>query len=422
MLYVVDRGSVRAWGTVAAAVAAAEAAVLLLRPRDGVMAPAPVDAGSYFTVAELDRARRFRRPQLALHAASAAIDAALLARLAARPPRRLARPPRRPVLAAAGAGAALSLALDVAPLPLGAAAHRRAVAVGLSTQGWGAWAGDRAKAGALGGALAGAGAGAAVALMRRFPRRWWLPGSGALVAFGALSAFAGPVVLDPIFNRFAPLAPGPARDDVLALARAAGVRVGEVYEVDASRRTTAANAYVTGLGATKRVVLYDTLLRHFDRDEVRLVVAHELGHVRHRDVLRSLAHLALTAPAGLLAVATLTRRLSPASAPPGPATLPALALSSGLVGALLGPVSAQLSRRVEARTDLFALTLTDAPAPFVSFQRGIALRNLGDPDPPRWLTRLLATHPPTVERIGLAEAFSLRSPARREGRRTREGS
>ena len=123
--------------------------------------------------------------------------------------------------------------------------------------------------------------------------------------------YAGPVVLDPVFNKFTPLKQGQVRSDVLALARQAGVKVDKVYEVDASRRTTAANAYVTGLGSTKRVVLYDTLTDDFSRDELRLVVAHELGHVHYNDVPRGLLWLALVAPASLFAVQRMTERLSP---------------------------------------------------------------------------------------------------------------
>ncbi|MEY2517088.1 MAG: endopeptidase, partial [bacterium] len=184
------------------------------------------------------------------------------------------------------------------------------------------------------------------------------------------------------------------------------VDVGQVYEVDASRRTTAANAYVTGLGHTKRVVLYDTLLEHFTRDELRLVVAHELGHVRHDDVPRGLLFIAIVAPFGLLAAAQLTRRLAPAPANgrPGPEILPALALSVAIVSALTTTVSNQLSRRVEARADSFALELAREPDAFISFERRIALRNLADPDPPGWVTFLTATHPPIADRIGIAEA------------------
>jgi STE24 endopeptidase len=188
------------------------------------------------------------------------------------------------------------------------------------------------------------------------------------------------------------------------------VQVGEVFAVDASRRTTGANAYVTGLGPTKRVVLFDTLLEHFTRDEVRLVVAHELAHVRHRDVLRGIAFSALVAPAAAAAVARLADRLAPG--PSTPVVVPALALATGLVAAPVGLVANRLSRRIEVRADLFSLRLTGAPEPFVSFERRIAVRNLADPAPPRWLTALLATHPPTAERIGLAVAFSAERPGR----------
>ena len=216
-----------------------------------------------------------------------------------------------PALAGAATGAGLSVALTAATLPLGAVAHRRAVAVGLSTQGPGSWLRDRALAGAIGTATAAAGGAGLLALARRFPRHWWAPGSAAAIGVGAAVLFAGPVVLDPLFNRFTALEPGETRDDVLALARDARVEVGEVYEVDASRRTTGANAYVTGLGATKRVVLFDTLLRDFARAEVALVVAHELSHVRHRDVPRGLLYLALVAPAAMLAAQRLAERLAP---------------------------------------------------------------------------------------------------------------
>ena len=129
---------------------------------------------------------------------------------------------------------------------------------------------------------------------------WWAPAGAGSVAFGAVLAALAPVVLDPIFNEFTPLPEGETRADVLDARRRAGVRVGEVYSVDASRRTTAANAYVTGLGPTKRVVLFDTLLDRYSRDEVRLVVAHELAHVRHRDVPRGVLYAALVAPAAAL--------------------------------------------------------------------------------------------------------------------------
>jgi STE24 endopeptidase len=257
----------------------------------------------------------------------------------------------------------------------------------------------------IGALIAGLGGAAAVGLVRRYPRGWWVPGTVIVVAFGVVTIYAGPVVLDPLFNTFKTLPAGQTRDDVLELAKRAGVDVGDVFTVDASRRTTAANAYVTGLGKTKRVVLYDTLLENFTRDEVRLVVAHELSHVHYDDVPNGLLYLAIVAPFGLFAVARLTERLAPQESEPGPALLPALALGLVVMTTTITTVSNQLSRRIEARADSFALTLTGEPAPFIGFEKRIALRNLSDPDPPDWQTWLLATHPPTIDRIGIGVAY-----------------
>jgi Zn-dependent protease with chaperone function len=398
----VDRRRVRLPVALVAAAVVAEAAVLVLRPRAGLIQPVPVSATSYFTPQQIERARDFRRPQFVLYAGQVALEGALLLVLVRRPPR-LLRSTRRPIVVGAAAGAALSVALTVVTLPLAAASRQRAVEVGLVTQSWTGWGLDVVKSTLIGAALAAAGSGLLLGLMRRYPRHWWAPASGLAVVVGAAFLYAGPVVLDPVFNRFERLPPGQARSDVLDLARQAGVRVGEVYRVDASRRTTAANAYVTGLGSTKRVVLYDTLLEHFSRDEIRLVVAHELGHVHYRDVPRGLLYLALVAPAAMLAVARLTERLSPARGTP--AVLPAAALSLALVSGTIGIVSNQLSRRVEQRADSFSLRLTRAPKPFIAFERGITVRNVVEPDPPGWVVALLATHPPAVERIGTAVAY-----------------
>jgi len=375
---------------VVAAIAVAEAAAMLLRPRTGLVDPAPVKAAWYFSPAEIDRARSYRRPQLALFGGMLLVQGAVLAAFMRRPSR----------LPPAASGAALAVSLSAAPLPLAAIARRRSVRVGLATQSWGGWAADVGKSlaiGAVEGAVAGAGV---MALVRRYGRRWWLPGAGAAVATGAALTYAAPIVLAPLFNRFTDLPPGPARDDVLELAGQAGLNVGKVLEVDGSRRTTAANAYVTGLGPSKRVVLYDTLIQDFTREETRLVVAHELAHVRYRDVHRQLAYLALIAAPAAYAVSRL--------AGPQP-SLPALTVSSAAVMAPIGLIANGLSRVVERRADTYALRATGDTEAFIDFQRRITLKNIGDPDPPRLLALLLASHPSTVQRMGLALAIG-RSP------------
>jgi len=274
----------------------------------------------------------------------------------------------------------------------------------LVTQSWRGWAADLLKGAAIESVLAGGAGAAAVAVTRRWPRGWWLPASAGSVLFGTALAAVAPVLLDPVFNDFTPLPEGETRSDVLELAQAAGVKVGEVYSIDASRRTTAANAYVAGLGPTKRVVLFDTLLDRYSRDEIRVVVAHELAHVRNRDVIRGMVFAALVAPAAALAVQRLSWELSPERGTAG--ALPALALAAVLVGAPTGLIGNRLSRAIERRSDAYSLKLTRAPEAFISFERTIAVQNVADLDPPRWLTSLLATHPPTAERIAAAVSYA----------------
>jgi STE24 endopeptidase len=395
------------------AVAAAAAATLILRPRSGLIEPAAVEATAYFSPAELDRAEDFRGPQRLLGLAGLGLSGATLVLIALRPPERLRRvlerAGRRPVLGTAAAAAGLSLLLVVVDLPLAAVRHERAVDVGLSTQTWAPWLGDVAKGAGLEAGLAAAGGALGIAVIRRFRRHWWAPAAAVIVAFGVLSMYLFPVVVAPLFNRFEELPPGDLRNDVVQLAQQADVDVGEVYRVDASRRTTGANAYVGGLGNTKRVVLYDTLIERFSPKEVRSVIAHELAHVKNRDVPRGLLWLAIVAPPGMFLVQQLTRRLPggplDSGAKPGPEALPALVLSLALVGFVLGAASNNLSRQVEARADAYALELAGDPGAFIGLERKLALTNVSDPDPPALLHGLFGTHPTTVDRIGIGLAW-----------------
>jgi STE24 endopeptidase len=396
---------------VVAAVVVAEAAVWLLRP-DGVIDPPAVSESSYFTAAQLERAHDFRDLQRLIGLGGLVAEGAVLALLVARPPlgfvargERLVR--GRPLAAAAVVGVGLVVAVQVVALPFAAWAHERAADVGLSTQGWGAWISDRAKAGAVAAALGAAGAALFSGLIRRFPRGWWLAGAGAVVAIEVVFVWLAPVLLDPLFNRYDELPQGRTRAAVTQLAQKAGVDVGEVLVVNASRRTTAANAYVGGLGPTKRVVLYDTLLERFDPAQVDLVVAHELAHVKQRDLARGMLWVAIVAPPGMYVAMLLTRRWSGRAglAPGAPGSLPALALALALVAFGLTIVSNQLSRAVENRADVYSLELTGETREFIGLERRLALANVADPDPPDAYHFVFGTHPETVERIGIALAF-----------------
>lgn len=390
------------WPALLATALAAGAATVVLRPRSGLIEPAAIELTAYFSPAELGRAADFRDLQRVLSLAGVALSGVTLAVLARRPPRRLRN--------GAAAGAGVSLILVVVGLPLAVWRHERAVDAGLSTQSIGPWLSDVAKSAGIGAVFAALGGALVIWLIRRLPGRWWIPSAGVVVAFAVLTLYLSPVLIDPVFNKFEPLPNGALRSDVLRLADRAGVDVGEVYRVDASRRTTAVNAYVGGLGHTKRVVLYDNLIEDFPPAQVRSVVAHELGHVVNDDIPKGILWIAIVAPAGMLLVQRLAEWfageevLGEGARPDGRA-VPAVALALALVSFALTSAGNAVSRPVEARADAFALQTTRDPKAFIELERGLAIRNLSDPDPPKLLHELFGTHPTTRERLGFGEAF-----------------
>jgi STE24 endopeptidase len=216
-----------------------------------------------------------------------------------------------------------------------------------------------------------------------------------------LLSFVAPVVLEPLFNRFRPLEDETLAARLRALSDRAGVPVRDVLVADASRRTTKVNAYVSGIGGTRRVVVFDTLLEGVDPAAVEVVVAHELGHRRDRHV----AKLTLVAMAGAAAaVAVLWALLGTRVA--DPRTLPeALLLLLAFELAALPP-GAWLSRRWERAADRCSLDLTEEPAAFARTHSQLARRNLSDLEPPRLVYVLLFSHPTPPERLAIGRAWS----------------
>lgn len=394
----------------------AELAVLLLAPAQPGPEMVPVEAGAFFDPGEVERAERYRDGQRLIAVGLLVVEVAVLALLAAGRPavvrRALARLESHPLLGAAAAGAGISLLLATVALPGGLWAHERAVDVGISTQdAWG-WLYDRVRSAGIAAALAAAGAAILIALQRRLVRTWWLAGAGVVVTFAVMVSFLAPVVLAPIFNEFEPLPPGSTRTELLELAERAGVEVDDVFAVDASSRGTSLNAYVDGIGSTRRIVVYDNLLESVDRAALRSVVAHELAHVSERDILRGILFVGLVAPVGMLFVREAGGALA-RSAGAGPGSvraLPAYALALSLAALGIGIAGNQLSRQVEERADRFALELTDDPEGLIRLQTAIAERNLSDPDPPGWSQLVFGTHPTKLERLGLALAWRRERP------------
>lgn len=407
-------GPGRIVAAVVAAAVVAELAVVVLAPAAPELEPVNVAATDYFTPDQIERARDFRGGERNLFLFGFAFELGALAVLAVARPRRLRslldRAGARPLLGAAAVGAGVSLLLALLVLPLGLIGHGRAVDVGLATQETSEWLVDRAKGAGIGMLIAAAGAFALIVLQRRFPRLWWVAGAAVVVAYAIVSSWLAPVVLAPAFNDFEPLPEGPTRDRVLTLGERAGVDVGEVYSVDASRRSTALNAYVDGLGSSKRVVIYDNLLERSGDGVLEAVVAHELGHVAGDDIPRGLLFVALVAPLGMLTVAlaggALARRGDARAGTP--AAVPSFALALTLVAFALGLAGNQLSRQVEASADAFSLELTDDPDGLIELQRRLATANLSDPDPSSPFDAIMRTHPTTVERIGAALAHQAR--------------
>jgi STE24 endopeptidase len=377
---------------IATALAATEATVRILRPRPAPSKAVPVDAREYFSAHDLDRSHAFRRGQRAIMLASTALDAGLGAWFVARPPRWLKT--THPAVAAA----ALTVGSTAVGLPLSALSRERSRRVGLDTQTWRAWGSDIVKATAIGAPLAGGAGWLVVGGMRRYGDRWWLPGAAGLTAAGVLTLVAGPTLIDPLFNKFEPAEPEVAAR-IQGIAARAGVKVDRVLVMDASKRTTASNAYVTGLGATKRVVFYDTLLRDFSDAEVDFVVAHEFAHVRHRDVQTGLAIVAVSSPAMVFGIAELARALG---ARPDARAFAPLAVAAGLLAPALGVITNGFSRAIERRADRFAMGFVEDPTTQIDFQKRICVKNVAEPEPPRWVQALYGSHPTTLERIAIA--------------------
>ncbi len=292
-------------------------------------------------------------------------------------------------------------------LPLTARAHHLRRDAGLSRQSWGDWASDQGVSFLVTWAFTGIAVVAVLALARWLPRTWPAWAAATAAALGMLGSFVYPVLVEPLTNDFSSLPESSLRTEIFAIAAAEGVRIDDVLVADASRRTTTLNAYVSGFGSTRRVVLYDNVLDSMSDPEVAVITAHELGHAKHDDVLigTSLGAVGGAFGVGLLSLVLQRRRLLARAGVTGPADarVVPLVLALAAVGALLAsPIENTISRAVEARADRTSLEATGDLATFTSMQRLLALRALSDPTPPRVTQFWFGSHPTILQRVGLA--------------------
>lgn len=280
---------------------------------------------------------------------------------------------------------------------------------GFSTQTLRGWAVDRLKGLGIAVVLTAIPLFALIATVHVFPRWWAVVAAAGAALFVLVVGFIAPVVLEPVFNRFEPLDDEELAGELRELSRRAGVPVREVLVADASRRTKKHNAYVSGLGKTRRIVLWDTLLERGEPAAVKLIVAHELGHRRYRHVARGTAISMASVAAFVLLLWVLFRweallEAIGASGPGDPRVLAFLLFLGAALSLAFQPLGLALSRRWERDCDRFSLELTGDPEAYERTHRLLALQNLGDIEPPKAAYLLFASHPTAPERLALGRA------------------
>jgi len=302
------------------------------------------------------------------------------------------------------------LASEIVTLPLGVySGWHLPRHYGLSHQSFASWIADLVKGSVIGGAL---GLGMVELLywgLRRLPDWWWLAGGAVYLLFSVVLSNLAPVLIMPLFNTFTPIEDATLRQRMLHLAERAGTRVRGVFTMDFSRRTSAANAFVTGIGSTRRIVLGDTLIANYTVEEVEVVMAHELGHHVHGDIWRGMAFDTVVTLIGLFIANVLLhagvdafgyRSVSDVAA------FPLFALILSGFGLVTMPLTNAYSRARERAADAYALTLTGNAPAFVTAMQRLANQNLAEMEPPRWVVLLFYSHPPLADRIQRGAAFA----------------
>jgi STE24 endopeptidase len=281
----------------------------------------------------------------------------------------------------------------------------------LSNQKIGGWLIDEAKSYLLGLAFSTLLTQLIYLLIRRDPNYWWVWAWALFLGLFVALAQLAPVLLFPIFYRFRALENDALRDRLTRLSERAGARIRGVYEWNLSEKSKKANAALMGLGRTRRIVLADTLLANYTDDEIEAVLAHELGHHVHKHIAKSIIVQAVISFAGFWVVKTMLRRPHPDwyISQVDFANLPLLMLVATLMSLLLLPLMNAYSRFNERQADLYAWKAIASINPFLTAMNKLAVQNLAERAPARWVEFLFHSHPSISKRIAAAERWAAKS-------------
>jgi STE24 endopeptidase len=294
-----------------------------------------------------------------------------------------------------------TLLSTVVTLPFAARSHAIQRHYRLTLQGWGGWASDVARGYAVATLSTLLVVLVIVALARRFPRGWWMPVAALGAALVIAGSFVYPYVVEPVFNRFHSLPAGGLRTTLMDLARSDHQPLRDILVADASRRTTTENAYVSGFGASRRLVLYDNLINQDSPSEIRVLTAHELGHAKYDDVLHGTLEGALAVATAMCALFLLLGARAG-----DPRRVPLVLALYAVVGFAVTPLTNLVSRHIEARADAHSLALTADPHTYVEAQKKLAVSGLDDLKPSPVLYALFFSHPAPAERIAMAHDWA----------------
>ena len=280
---------------------------------------------------------------------------------------------------------------------------------GLSTQSLRHWCADLAKGGALSLVLGGIVIEVIYFLLANTPQWWWLIAAGVMLLFSVLLANLAPVLIFPLFFKFKPLEDAELVARLLRLTERAKTRVNGVYTMQLSDKTTAANAAFMGLGNTKRIVLGDTLYQNFTPDEIETILAHELGHQVHNDIVWGIGVQTLLTLVGFY-IANWVLVAGVAffgfTGIDDLAAMPLLVLALGVFGLVTMPLGNWYSRQREYAADRYALEMTRNPQAFISAFEKLANQNLAEVEPEPWVEWLLYDHPAIGKRVAMGRAFA----------------